>query len=233
MKLIKLLTLLLVTLLFYQCAKDEIDTYKGESYVYFARKGGDALEYSFSFHPGKDTDTIPLVIKLIGHIAERDRKITLVVNSDSTTALSADFALPANIVLPAGKHIDTIALVLVKSPKLLENKFRIYLELKESEDFKTGPVTNVFADIVFSDMLSRPAWWDALIVSNFLGTYSDAKYRLFIEATGVADLTDMSESEKRAYAQIFRDFLKKGRDQGNIYVDEFGNPITVPEGLFS
>ena len=50
-------------------------------------------------------------------------------------------------------------------------------------------------------------------------------------ATGISDMTGLSESEKRAYALIFRDFLDKGREQGIEYSDEFGL-ITVPVKLF-
>lgn len=227
-----IVSVLLVSFL-YSCKIDEIDTYSGENYIYFAHNGKDILEYSFSFHPGKDFDTIPLVVKLIGEIADQDRKIELFVDNDSTTAAQSDFQLPSNVVLRAGHHMDTIDLILYKSEKLLEEKFNIHLKIADGTALLCGPQTNIFLNVLFSDMLSRPGWWDASVVNNFLGEYSDAKYRYFIEATGVADLTDMSESEKRAYALIFRDFLRKGRDQGEIFVDENGNPITVPEGLFN
>ena len=80
-------------------------------------------------------------------------------------------------------------------------------------------------------MISRPEWWDEVVVNSFLGTYSDTKYRLFIEATGIADMTNLSESEMRAYSMILRDFLKKGREEGKEFIDENGEPINVPEWL--
>lgn len=215
------------------CKKDEIDSYSGESYIYFVNKGSEEIEYSFSFHPGKERDTVPLVIALIGQISDMDRKVGIYVDTDSTTAAASDFLLPSTFVLRGGHHRDTIPLVLVKSAKLRESKYRISLKIRDEQELLTGPLTNQFLTIVFSDMISKPAWWDAAMTSNFLGVYSDAKYRFFIEATGIADLTGMSESEKRAYALIFRDFLRKGRDEGKTFVDENGDPVTVPEGLFS
>jgi hypothetical protein len=232
MKYINILPLITLLLLS-GCIKDEIETYSGDNYVYFARSGEDVLEYSFSFHPGREQDTIPLAVKLIGQIADRDRIIDIEVDPAKTTALPADYLLPSNIVFKAGKASDTIPLVLFKTDKLLQTKLKLGLIIKEGADFKCGPVTNVTLDILFSDMLSKPEWWDESIVNNFLGIYSDAKYRYFIEATGISDMSKLNESEKRAYAQIFRDFLKRGREQGRVFNDEQGNPITVPEGLFS
>lgn len=233
MKYLSLLIPVVMVSLLHSCKVDRIDTYSGEDYIYFAHKGQELMEYSFSFHPGKESDTIPLVVKLVGTIVNHDRKIGLYVDTDSTSATQSDFVLPSNVVLRAGHHTDTIELVLNKSEKLLEQKFNINLKIADSPDLLCGPLTNIYLNVLFSDMLSRPGWWDAGIVNNFLGEYSDAKYRFFIEATGVADLTGMSESEKRAYALIFRDFLRKGRDEGRVFVDEQGNPITVPEGLFN
>jgi len=213
------------------CTTDEIDKYNHANYIYFEHLSKNVLEYSFSFHPGKDQDTIPVVVKLIGDISDNNRSIALAVDPSNTTAQLSDYYLPENIVLTAGKVIDTISLILYKTERLKENKFSIRLEIKDNEELKCGPLANSYIDILFSDMLSKPVWWDSSIESNFLGTYSDTKYRLFIEATGISDMAGLSESEKRAYALIFRDFLERGREQGIEYVDEFGL-ITVPVKLF-
>jgi hypothetical protein len=213
------------------CTTDEIDKYNNANYIYFEHLSKNVLEYSFSFHPGKDQDTIPVVVKLIGDISDNNRSIALSVDPSNTTAQSSDYSLPENIVLTAGKVIDTISLILYKTERLKENKFSIRLEIKDNEELKCGPLANSYIDILFSDMLSKPVWWDSSIESNFLGTYSDTKYRLFIEATGISDMAGLSESEKRAYALIFRDFLERGREQGIEYIDEFGL-ITVPVKLF-
>lgn len=227
-----IMSVLLLSIL-HSCKIDEIETYSGDNYIFFEHAGEEVLEYSFSFHPGKEKDTIPVILRLVGGVATYDRRVNLYVDNDSTTATQSDYKLPSDIILRAGHYADTIDLVLYKSDKLLEEKFNINLRIDDSEDLLSGPQTNVYLNVLFSDMLSRPGWWDAGIVNNFLGEYSDAKYRFFIEATGVVDLTDMTESEKRAYALIFRDFLRKGRDEGREFVDGDGNPITVPEGLFN
>jgi hypothetical protein len=226
-------TIILIIIVLAGCERQEIGFYDQMNYIYFQRSGKDIIEYSFAFNPGKNSDTIPIVVRLIGNLSEQDRQVVLSVDENNTDALADDYTLPENSVLRAGRIIDTIPLVLHKSNRLSQKKYCLRLKITDNEYFKCGPITNSYLDITFSDILTKPNWWDSSVESNFLGTYSDAKYKLFIEATGIHDLTNLSESEKRAYALIFRDFLNNGREQGKEYVDEFGNQITVPVYLFN
>lgn len=209
------------------CSKDAVDEYGETSYIYLVNDSADILpvtpvEYSFAFHPGADKDTVPVLVQLVGKLSNQDRPIALTVEGAQTTALAGDYTLPDPIVLRAGHAVDTIALVLHKSDRLKNGKFKIRLALNESEHFRLGPPDNRYIDVVFSDMIARPGWWDSVVETNFLARYSDAKYRLFIEATGIADMTGLSETEQRAYAIIFRDFLAGGRENGEVYEDEYG-----------
>ena len=131
------------------CKKDEIDIYNGNTYIYFDREGEDVQEYSFAFHPGIDLDTVPLIVKLIGYPTDYDREIGLVINESKTTADAADYWLPSEFVLRAGSHIDSIPLVLYKSEKLKESKFTLYLEIKDSEELRSGPVPKLLCPNCF------------------------------------------------------------------------------------
>ncbi|WP_343303919.1 DUF4843 domain-containing protein [Chitinophaga niabensis] len=218
------------------CSKDAVDEYGEMSYVYLANDSASInevhpIEYSFAFHPGVDKDTVAVLVKLIGKLSDQDRPVTLTIDATQTTALTSDYQLPAPMILRAGRALDTIALVLHKSDRLKAEKFKIRLMLHSNEHFRLGPPANRYIDITFSDMIARPGWWNNVIETNFLGRYSNAKYRLFIEATGIADMTGLSETEQRAYAIIFRDFLARGRENGEIYEDENGM-INVSPNLF-
>jgi hypothetical protein len=209
------------------CSKDAVDQYGEVSYVYLANDSAnveeiDSVEYSFAFHPGADIDTVPVLVKLVGRLSEQDRPVGLAVEASHTTALPGDYDLPEPVLLRAGRAVDTIHLVLHKSDRLKTQKFRIRLVLNENEHFQPGPSGNRHIDITFSDMIARPGWWNNTVETNFLAQYSDTKYRLFIEATGIADMTGLSENEQRAYAIIFRDFLARGRENGEVYEDENG-----------
>ncbi|WP_207515815.1 DUF4843 domain-containing protein [Longitalea luteola] len=218
------------------CKKDAVEVFGGTSYVYFANHPGDSsdvkpIEYSFAFHPGANKDTIPLLIKLIGRLSNDDRPVEVAVDASNTTALSGDYELPGPNALRARHAWDTIALVLHNSDRLKTGKFKLRLLLHETELFRLGPSGNRHIDITFSDMIARPAWWNQDMEQLFLGAYSDTKYRLFIEATGIADLTGVTGTERRAYAIIFRDFLARGRENGEVYVDENGQINVSPNLL--
>lgn len=218
------------------CSKDVVDEYGEISYVYLASDSASTIEvppieYSFAFHPGAERDTVAVLVKLIGKLSDQDRSVTLKADPSQTTALTSDYQLPASMVLRAGRAVDTIALVLHNSDRLKTEKLKIRLMLHSNEHFRLGPTTNRYIDITFSDMIARPGWWDNVVETNFLGRYSDAKYRLFIEATGIADMTGLPETEQRAYAIIFRDFLARGRENGEVYEDENGM-INVSPNLF-
>lgn len=204
------------------CAKDNIDFYGETEYIFFANTSTNVIEYSFAFNPGADQDTIPLVIRLIGLPTSIDRTVSIVVDPDNTSALDSDYDLPTRAVLRAGRVADTIPLVLHNSERLALEKFTLRIAIVENENFLEGPETNRYVDVLFSDIIARPIWWNNIVTTNFLGAYSDAKYRLFIEATGIADMGDLSENEQRAYAIIFRDFLAAGREKGEVYNDENG-----------
>lgn len=204
------------------CKKDQLDEYGDTSYIYLASDTATKVEYSFAFNPGADKDTVPIPVKLIGKLAAADRPVALVVVTSHTTAIKSDYTLPSPIVLRSNRALDTINLVLHNSARLQTQRFKIRLMLQENDVFQLGPQTNRYIDITFSDMIARPSWWNTVVTTNFLGQYSDAKYRLFIEATGVADMTGLSENEQRAYAVIFRDFLARGREAGEVYEDENG-----------
>jgi hypothetical protein len=208
------------------CSKDAVDQYGEVSYIYLATDSAnieaiDPIEYSFAFHPGAAQDTVPVLVKLVGKLSGQDRPVALTVEASNTTADPGDYEL-SNLVLRAGRAVDTISLVLHKSDRLKTQKFKIRLMLNENEHFLPGPPGNRHIDITFSDMIARPGWWNSTVEMNFLGQYSDTKYRLFIEATGIADMTGLSENEQRAYSIIFRDFLARGRENGAVYEDENG-----------
>lgn len=218
------------------CSKDAVDEYGEISYVYLADDSTDVnevtpIEYSFAFHPGAEKDTVPVLIKLIGKLGDQDRPVALTVDAPHTTALAEDYELPDPLMFHAGRAMDTIALVLNNSARLKTGKFKIRLMLQSNEHFQLGPPDNRYIDITFSDMIARPGWWDDVVERNFLSLYSDAKYRLFIEATGITDMSGLSESEQRAYAIIFRDFLARGRENGEVYEDENGL-INVSPNLY-
>ena len=182
------------------CSEDQVYTYGRTEYIYFNDL---VLNYSFALSPGVSTVDIPLEVKLIGNSVAYDREIVLEIDSMGTNVDNTDFELlPAR--LGAGRYSDTIYVRLYKSEKFKENVGFVRLAIQGNEYFMPGPTGSVQFSLTFSDILLQPAWWDKAIEKDYLGVYSEKKYRYFIIANnGVSDLSTLGSSEKRAYTLIF------------------------------
>ncbi len=73
----------------------------------------------------------------------------------------------------------------------------------ENDNFLATMRNSLNMKIIFSDMISKPYWWNEDVVDYYLGEYSDKKIGYFISVTGVNDFGNLSSSEKRAYALKF------------------------------
>ncbi len=93
--------------------------------------------------------------------------------------------------------------------------------------FFAGPFEFRFANIIFSDMVSKPSWWDDDVTDFYLGEYSEKKFKLFMEVTKVGDLSDSNESEIRSYAIIFKYYLIKEKEEGRTVYEEDGSEMNV------
>ena len=116
-----------------------------------------------------------------------------------------------------------------RTADMKEDEFRIVLRLKDNGNFTVIPSDNDYAIVRVSDKMSQPDWWDRGIVNDYLGTYSDDKYTLFIIVTNQTDLSEASPAEKRAYALQFKYWLE---DQEKAGVTEYNGiklaGLTVP-----
>lgn len=78
------------------------------------------------------------------------------------------------------------------------------------------PGQNIYTRKVvrFSSLISQPLWWDDVVTESLLGKYTETKFRLFMEVTGVGDLTELSESERWSLARQFKYYLIKKKMRG-------------------
>ena len=100
------------------------------------------------------------------------------------------------------------------------------IRLETTSDLAIGKLENSVAILQFSNPVDRPEWWDSNVEQYYLGTYSQKKFVLFLQVTE-ADLTGASDSEKRAYALEFKQYLIDHRGEPET-IDENGQPMTVP-----
>ena len=217
--------------LFSSCQKEEVPTYSdctSDRFIYFARTEADSTDLSFFSYPGQTTINFPVVVKSTGYSTE-DATYKIAVMSQYTTAESSDYELPATCTFRGGMVSDTCFVRFNYSSKLDDGKVRLVLELKSNEDFQLGPTTSRVAVIWVHNNIVQPDWWDSFISSYIMGTYSEKKYRLFMQVVGV-DLTDADRSVIRHYALVFKQYLAKQKADGKPVREEDGTEMTIVAG---
>ena len=209
----------------FACEEKEIPFYEGTTYLSFVTDiSQDSTEVSFFFYPGEDKLDIPVEISLAGKLFDEDIPVRLTVVDSLSDAMENSYSLPENSVFRAGQVTDTLIVTLHKTPELEEASYHLVLALEETSDYFLGQKEYRNNKIIFTAKASRPEWWDATITNVYLGNYTQTKFELFMEVTGVGDLDGLSSSEIRALALKFKRYLKA---QNPPIKDEDGNDMSV------
>ena len=214
------------------CSEEKIETYDATaSYIYFDKSSTESTEFSFAYEPSLTTGTVSLKLKTITCLSERDRTYAVQVVKDETTAQEGrDYEIHAQeLTVKANDSIAYLNIEVKKNEAISGKSVTLVLELIPSADFEPGIVKNRKATVIISDKLFRPEWWDSWHESSGLGTYSDKKYSLFIQQSGIYDLTLDTNGGKidyytmRGYVQLFKYWLKE-----HPQIEEDGSEMTVP-----
>lgn len=220
--------LLAAALIVAACAKENIPTYKevsGERYIYFAKAEQDSSDVSFYSYPGQKVIEYPIVVKSTGY-STSEGTFSVNVLKEYTTAGDGDYSLAEKFTFRPESQVDTFYVKLNYSSKLDDEKVRIVLELNETPDFKLGMTDSRVAIIWFHNNLVKPSWWSSSVSAYYLGPYSDAKYKLFLEVVKV-DLDGADNSLIRHYTLVFKKYLEDRKAAGNPALEEDGTEITV------
>ncbi len=228
MKKIIFLTMICLAALSGGCKSDEIMTYSGTEYIQFRRSFADSVTVSFLNAGGTPSYDYPVGVELVGNPVAHDRTYRVEVVENYTTAPAANYQLPAEFVLPAGEVEASFGVNLINTPNLSNEQIRLTLRIVSSEQLKAGATLNTVFVIWFTDKVSQPAWWNSAITTSYLGAYSEKKYRLFVEVTGVADLTGAADFDLRGYTLIFKTYLRDEAAAGRIVYEADGTtPMSV------
>lgn len=220
--------LLAAALIVAACAKENIPTYKevsGERYIYFAKAEQDSSDVSFYSYPGQKVIEYPIVVKSTGY-STSEGTFSVNVLKEYTTAGAGDYSLAEKFTFRPESQVDTFYVKLNYSSKLDNEKVRIVLELEETSNFKLGMTDSRVAIIWFHNNLVKPSWWSSSVSAYYLGPYSDAKYKLFLEVVKV-DLDGADNSLIRHYTLVFKKYLEDRKAAGNPALEEDGTEITV------
>lgn len=209
--------IILLSFFFASCSEDNIGTYGVKEYVYFSDT---TMNYSFAFDPNLNAKEIPVELKLIGNQKEYDRELSIAIDSMSSNLTGNDYEI-LSATFRANMFQDTIR-IRVNKLSGKDNVGFVRLVIKENQYFQPGPTKSMRFSLTFSDELLYPDWWDKNIERNYLGTYSEKKYREFIKATGIHDMSDLGSSERRAYTLVFKKYI-----ENNDIREDDGSPMLL------
>lgn len=212
------------------CSEDKIDYFSGQDCLQFVKPMSDSINVSFLFYPGETSHKIGLPLYLIGRPADVDREYTCeVLATGIDDAPKAAYKLPEKFVFAANATTDTLWLTCNLLPEMDSTNYRLVLILKESDNFGLGSNGYNGAIIRITNILAKPAWWtnNAKVTSKFLGAYSDAKYRKFIEVTGAVDFDSFDYALLREYTNTFKRYLESMKAAGTPVLEDDGTEMTV------
>lgn len=205
------------------CEKEDIPTYSGGDHLLFAKELKDSTVFSFLLYSDQNEYQFPIGLLLSGNAFDSDLEYKIEADTALSTAVEGThFRLPEKPVFRKGLLRDTCFVTLIRTPDLLTEEKRIVLMLREKSPLQIGNPEVAAAVIRVNDMIVKPSWWTIMVQYYYLGAYSEAKFRAFIRATGIVDLSKASDSEIRMYALQFKYWLVDNPTYDN------GKLITVP-----
>jgi hypothetical protein len=200
------------------CREDKIMLYNDANYIQFTGYAVDSMTCSFLAYPDRNELSFPLSVEVVGLSSNRDREYKLSVIESYTNAPEANYRLPDKFAMPAGKVVDTCYLTIRRTAEISRKALRLSVRLEETTDFKVGQTDKASAIIYISDVISKPDWWTSSVTSSYLGEYSDAKFRVFIQVTGVSEFDSADIVALRTYTLMLKNYLQQQKDKGGAYI---------------
>ena len=209
------------------CKKDEIMLYDAGDHVQFNKSYTDSSMFSFLALPNEDEAQAPLVIELVGKPSGKDRQYKISVVKDQSTATPQHYSLPANFTLKANRTQDTAWITVKKLPDISVKPVRLVLMIESTDELKYGQIDYCVSILNISNVIARPDWWNQTVEWYYLGEYSDKKFKLFIQVTGLSEINSANIDEVRYYTMKLKSYLLKEKDAGRTVYEENGQEMTV------
>lgn len=213
------------------CEEEQPELFADQHYIRFNFENSSSNPYyvtNFSFATVSediDEQTLQFPVEFRGNSLVEDMPFRLEV-TDSVTTLPADaYTLELEQLFHAGQgNLDSVSVTVKRSDVLDGGTKVLRFALVDNENFITYMPDSLFIEIRVSNTLAQPDWWGPGSVTelSYLGKYSDTKYTLFINVTGISDFNALDPSEKRHYAIQFKRYLEanpqKDEDDSNMSV---------------
>lgn len=211
------------------CEKD-LERYSGTDYIGFTHESAkDSIDYCFGLAGKIERDRIGIELKVAGEVCDYDRDFKLEINAASTAREGVHFEIaPVHHKIRAHRTSDTLWVDVINTPEMKTGQFFLQLDLVENEHFSLCFPERNSCKIYLTDHITRPEWWDTWHETEGLGLYSEKKYRLFIQVSGMADLgKEVAFPEKRAAILKFKYYLQDEALHDRTVMDEDNQPMHV------
>ncbi|EEI93624.1 hypothetical protein HMPREF0765_0776 [Sphingobacterium spiritivorum ATCC 33300] len=267
MKLIQIspaINLLVLLALVSSCKKTELITYNSERNLFFEVEDSrsrdhpyydatltvDSVRMFFSFLDDNVTSAeLKIPLKMTGKQLEQPLPYVLVIDSANTTAVKGrDFEWTPQHIFPAGKSIDTLRIKVNRTTQMLNKTFRLTLELKENENFKTmiEPTTiqkhrSIRVKCYINDILFPPDGYlstsEKQGADYYYGPFSRKKLNLlsmlleeeYGEPFPPAEVYIYLVPEVEIIAQILNIYLEAQRENGTPVLEDDGTEMITGE----
>jgi len=191
--------------------------------------GTDSLEFSFANYSSTINDTtFDVTVYVMGEASGNVRTAEFGIDPSLTTADATMYSFPESVTIPAGAYSAVLPITVNRVDALKSKQVRLYVQVKESADFKIGVNEQNHLLLKWSDILSKPNNWDKL--EEFFGVYSLAKYRFIIDVLnmGTFDTDVLTWAQMKNYQIELAEALRlyNAAHPGDPLSDEDGNLIT-------
>ncbi len=247
------------------CEKD-LMSYEGKDCLYFdVRRGASWISENLWGHQYysvmdfgnmvQNDSIMSLKIMATGNMKDYDRSFQVVVNADSTTAVSGiDYSgLADTYVIKAGTTSTEVKIAVHRTDAMNEDTIRLQLKILPNEYFDTkfdvyedypnaydadkntafdGNKNAAVHNLFFYDVLSQPSgWFGADTGGGLFGKFSAKKYKYMMQLTGttIEDFQQgkMPSQRANAVSQTVAKELLEQAEKGTPVLDDDGTMMWV------
>lgn len=210
----KYLILPLSLLAIYSCDEREVETFDDKNYVTLTYGLMDTTRLSFFFF-FEDVVDYPIEVNLVGKTLKEDVEYNVILDKSVTDAPSHVFSMPERFVFRKDQQKDTFYITLKNNPELKTKEYTISYRIVDTDQLLSVGDILGRSVLTISDKSVRPKWWTTSqevernsFETTYLGKYSDAKYELFMQVTGIIDMGVLTPEEQRIHSIVFKRYLK-------------------------
>ena len=203
------------------CDSSKVDYYDGNRALYFEREqfivtengSGyvrlDTVNLNLSHYPGINEVRHPFKIRLIGNVLLEDTEYEMMKIDSLSTAKEGMVSLPDRLLFKKGVVVDSLWVTVHKNKVETDGEYYVTYKLIENENFTVGYTGYTMVKVWFNNLIKAPLWWDKEVEDIFLGEWSQEKFEILVQVTGVFSFEGLSATEKRKYSLQLKEYIEE------------------------